>query len=90
MNSLKYLQLKEKKDKYTINLLDFMGKGVQITESKKSLDKKNKDFFISLLSALLELDARTEELLDLGINLIKYEDPHHQIIVTLIFLLPYP
>ena len=47
-----------------------MGKGVQIKESKKSLAKKDKIFFVNLLGALEEIDLRTEELLEYGINAV--------------------
>ena len=77
------MTLNKKRDK--ISLSSLMGKGVQIKESKKSLAKKDKIFFVNLLGALEEIDLRTEELLEYGINAVQYEDPYHQIIEGLIY-----
>ena len=62
------MALNKKRDK--ISLSSLMGKGVQIKESKKSLAKKDKIFFVNLLGALEEIDLRTEELLEYGINAV--------------------
>ena len=47
--------------------------------------KKDRNFFTNLVSSLVEIDARTELLITLGVDLISYEDPYHNIIEGMIF-----
>ena len=77
--------MKEKKNKGSISLTDFMGEGVQVKESQKSINKKDKAFFVNLINILMELEQRTEGLLEFGVDLILYEEPLHLIIESLIY-----
>jgi hypothetical protein len=71
-------------DVHINNLDTFAGKGVNVTESKKSIAKRDKKFFISMVDTLSKLDDRTSILMDMGIDLIQYEDPYFQLIESLI------
>jgi hypothetical protein len=86
MTSLNYLQLKNlfKMDIYIENLQHFAGKGVSISENKKSVAKRDKKYFISMVDTLSKLDDRTSMLMELGMDLVKYEDPYFQLIESLI------
>ena len=77
--------MRKSKEKKEYNLSEILGDGVNIKESKKSILKKDRQFFVSLVETLLEIDARTEHLIELGLDLINYEDPYHNIIEGLIF-----
>ena len=68
-----------------INNLDtFAGKGVNVIENKKSIAKRDKKFFMSMVDTLSQLDERSNVLLELGVDLIRYEDPYFQLIENLI------
>jgi len=66
------------------NLEKFAGKGVNVIENKKSIAKRDKKFFISMVDTLSKLDERSNMLLELGVDLIRYEDPYFQLIENLI------
>jgi len=68
-----------------INNLDtFAGKGVNVIENKKSIAKRDKKFFMSMVDTLSQLDERSNVLMELGVDLIRYEDPYFQLIENLI------
>jgi len=71
-------------DVHINNLETFAGKGVNVTENKKSVAKRDKKFFVSMVDTLSKLDERSNALMDLGIDLIRYEDPYFQLIENLI------
>jgi hypothetical protein len=71
-------------DIYIKNLEEFAGKGVSISENKKSVTKRDKKFFIAMVNTLTTLDDRSQALLDLGVDMIRYEDPYFQLIENLI------
>ena len=60
------------------------GDGVNIVENQKSINKREKQFFIDLINTLSDLDDRSTHLMDLGIDIIRYEDPYFSIIENLI------
>lgn len=62
-----------------------MGEGVQIRENPKSVAKKEEDFFCNLMEALVGLDQRSLQMLEVGVDLTLYEDPFHQIIEGMIY-----
>jgi hypothetical protein len=66
------------------NLEKFAGEGVNITENPKFIAKREKQFFISLLDLLDKIDDRSNSLMEVGIDLVNYEDPFFQIIENLI------
>jgi hypothetical protein len=71
-------------DVHVKNLKRFAGKGADIIENPKSAAKRDKKFFITMVNTLSELDERSNILMDLGIDIIRYEDPHFQLIEGLI------
>jgi len=79
------LKLKKLKENREFSIKDILGEGVSIKETRKSVIKKDRDFFTNLVTSLVEIDSRTEILIKLGIDLITYEDPYHTIIEGLIF-----
>jgi len=66
------------------NLEKFVGKGVNVIENKKSIAKRDKKFFMSMVDTLSKLDERSNILMELGVDLIRYEDPYFQLIENLI------
>lgn len=66
------------------NLETFAGKGVNVIENKKSIAKRDKKFFLTMVDTLSKLDERSNALMELGIDLIRYEDPYFQLIENLI------
>lgn len=79
------MKLKKLKENREFSIKDILGEGVSIKETRKSVIKKDRDFFTNLVTALVEIDSRTETLIKLGVDLITYEDPYHTIIEGLIF-----
>lgn len=77
--------MKKLKENREFSIKDILGEGVSIKETRKSVIKKDRDFFTNLVTALVEIDSRTETLIKLGVDLITYEDPYHTIIEGLIF-----
>ena len=62
-----------------------MGEGVKIKENPKSKEKKDKTFFITLISVIQDLDERTLSMMDVGIDLSDYENPFMSIIEGLVY-----
>lgn len=79
------MKLKKLKENREFSIKDILGEGVSIKETRKSVIKKDRDFFTNLVTSLVEIDSRTEMLIKLGVDLITYEDPYHTIIEGLIF-----
>ena len=79
------MKLRKSRENRDFNIKEILGDGVSIKESKKSLARKDREFFVNLVSALIEIDNRTEMLLELGVDLILYEDPYHNIMESFIF-----
>lgn len=71
-------------DVYIKNLESLAGKGATVSESQKSVAKRDKKFFMDLVDTLSKLDERTEALMSLGIDLVGYEDPYFKVIENLI------
>ena len=77
--------MRKSKEKKEFNLKEILGEGVNIKESRKSKIKKDREFFVYLVNTLVEIDSRTDHLITLGVDLINYEDPYHNIIEGLVF-----
>jgi hypothetical protein len=60
------------------------GEGVNISENPKTIKKRDKQFFVNLVNTLSDLEDRSTYLIDLGIDMIRYEDPYFSIIENLI------
>ena len=71
-------------DIYLKNLQKIAGEGVELVENPKFVAKKEKQFFTDMVTILSSLDDRSADLLNLGIDLINYEDPYFHLIEGLI------
>jgi hypothetical protein len=71
-------------DIYIKHLKDLAGKGANVIENPKSIAKRDKKFFLTMIDTLSKFDDRTQFLIDLGIDMIKYEDPYFTLIENLI------
>lgn len=71
-------------DVHIKSLKNIAGGGASVTESPKSIAKRDKKFFMAMVEALSKFDDRTQMLMDLGIDMLKYEDPYFHIIEGLI------
>jgi hypothetical protein len=71
-------------DVHIRNLTGLAGKGVTLVENPKSASKRDKEFFKSMVGILDSIDDRTNSLMEMGIDIVKYEDPFFQIIEGLI------
>lgn len=79
------MKLKKSKENREFSIKDVLGSGVNIKETNKSKIKKDKDFFVNLVTSLIGIDSRTGILIGMGVDLVLYEDPYHNIIEGLIF-----
>ena len=84
MNLRNCLKLKKSENKISKTLTDYMGSGMKIEENHASKRKKEEKFFCELLERLVELDQRTLQMLNYGIDLTIYDDFHNQILESFI------
>jgi hypothetical protein len=66
------------------HLKNLAGNGASISENPKSVAKRDKKFFLMMIESLSKFDDRTQMLMELGIDMIKYEDPYFHVIEGLI------
>ena len=85
MNLKNCLELKKSKNKISKTLTDFMGDGMMIEENPASKRKKEESFFCGLLERLVELDKRTLQMLEYGVDLTVYEDSYNQLLESFIY-----
>lgn len=71
-------------DVYIKNLKNLAGNGANIVENPKSISKRDKKFFLYMIDTLSKFDDRTQILMELGIDIIKYEDPYFQLLEGLV------
>lgn len=71
-------------EKFTKNLSEIIGRGISITESKKSIKKKEESLFLDLVEILQGIDNNSIVASELGINLIMYEELHLKAIELLL------
>ena len=71
-------------DVYIKNIKNLAGSGAYIAENPKSVAKRDKKFFLYMIDTLSKFDDRTQILMELGIDIIKYEDPYFHMIEGLI------
>ena len=84
MNLRNCLKLKKSENKISKTLTDYMGSGMKIEENPASKRKKEEKFFCELLERLVELDQRTLQMLNYGIDLTIYDDFYNQILESFI------
>ena len=51
--------MRKSRGKKEFNIKEVLGEGVKIKESRKSILKKDREFFITLVTSLTDLDDRT-------------------------------
>ena len=85
MNLKNCLELKKSENKISKTLTDYMGCGMKIEESPASKRKKEESFFCGLLERLVELDKRTLQMLEYGVDLMIYEDSYNQLLESFIY-----
>lgn len=56
------------------NLLELIGKGIQIKEKEKPMKKQEEEYFMTLVEELCQIDASSAIANSLGINLVEYEN----------------
>jgi len=66
------------------NLKKLAGEGSSATETKKSIENREKQFFIELVEMISYVDDKSIELAGLGIDMINFEEPYYKIIEDLI------
>lgn len=66
------------------NLSKLAGSGSAALETKKSIDKREKQFFNNLIQMISYVDDRSLELAGMSIDLIDYEEPYYKIIEDLV------
>jgi len=71
-------------DVYIKNIKNLAGSGAYIAENPKSVAKRDKKFFLYMIDTLSKFDDRTQILMELGIDIIKYEDPYFQLLEGLV------
>jgi hypothetical protein len=85
MNLKNCLELKKSENKISKTLTDYMGSGMKIEESLASKRKKDEKFFCGLLERLVELDQRTLQMLEYGVDLTIYDDFYNQVLESFIY-----
>ena len=74
------------RDKIKKKLKEIGGDNLQINENSKSVRKKTKDSFISIVTQLRNVWEKSNNLqADHGVNLVQYEDQYYKIIECLIY-----
>ena len=74
------------RDKIKKKLKEIGGGNLQINENSKSVRKKQKDSFISIVTQLRNVWEKSNNLqADHGVNLVQYEDQYYKIIECLIY-----
>jgi hypothetical protein len=71
-------------DVHIKSLKNIAGGGASIAENPKSIAKRDKKFFMFMIESLSKFDDRTQMLMDVGIDMIRYEDPYFHVIEGLI------
>lgn len=65
--------------------LNKFGRGFNIQESPKSIEKENEDFFYGLIERLSLLINRSSQLINMGLDTIEYENGFYALIEDLLF-----
>lgn len=58
------------------NLQDLVGSGVSITESPKTVKKKDEQFFVDLIGNMCQIEAHTALLMAIGIDISGFHKSH--------------
>jgi hypothetical protein len=63
-----------KPDQKFKSLSDLIGKGINIKESKQNVKKQEKEYFLSLVTELIKINADSLIINSLGVNLMEHEN----------------
>ena len=66
------------------NLQKVAGEGSSATETQKSIDNREKQFFLDLIYLISHIDDQSLEVASLGVDLVRFEEPYYKIIENLI------
>jgi len=66
------------------NLQKVAGEGSSATETQKSIDNREKQFFLDLIEMISFIDDQSLEVASLGVDLVRFEEPYYKIIENLI------
>jgi hypothetical protein len=66
------------------NLQKVAGEGSSAVETQKSIENREKQFFLDMIEILSYVDDNSIEIASLGIDLIRFEEPYYKIIEDLI------
>jgi hypothetical protein len=76
------------KERIKRSLISIAGPNTRVIENPKSVEKKKKNTFISIVDSLKDLNIRANNMHEeYGINLFYYEDAHYQIMEELLIQL---
>ena len=66
------------------NLQKVAGEGSSATETQKSIDNRENQFFLDLIEMISYIDDQSLEVASLGVDLVRFEEPYYKIIENLI------
>lgn len=65
------------------NLQKVAGEGSSAVETQKSIDNREKQFFLDLIEMISFVDDQSLEVASLGVDLVRFEEPYYKIIENL-------
>jgi len=65
------------------NLQKVAGEGSSAIETQKSIDNREKQFFLDLIEMISFVDDQSLEVASLGVDLVRFEEPYYKIIENL-------
>ena len=66
------------------NLQKVAGEGSSVIETQKSIDNREKQFFLDLIETISYIDDQSLEVASLGVDLVRFEEPYYKAIEDLI------
>ena len=66
------------------NLQKVAGEGSSATETQKSIENREKQFFLDMIEILSYVDDNSIEIASLGVDLVRFEEPYYKVIELLI------
>jgi hypothetical protein len=66
------------------NLQKVAGEGSSVIETQKSIENREKQFFLDLIEMISYVDDQSIEAASLGVDLVRFEQPYYKIIENLV------
>ena len=66
------------------NLQKVAGEGSSAIETQKSIENREKQFFLELIDIISYIDDQSLEVASLGVDLVRFEEPYYKVIENLI------